>query len=84
MMHLQSCCFTNLNLLLCRSRCRRRRRRRRRRPCLKSLEVAIQKLWRAEIFRMIVPMHGDRMGLGRKQRKSFGCPRTENFCLTVF
>ena len=28
MMHFQSCCFTNLNLLLfCRSRCRRRRRR---------------------------------------------------------
>ena len=28
-MHVQSCCFTNLNLLLfCRSRCRRRRRRR--------------------------------------------------------
>ena len=22
------------------------------------------------------------MGLGRKQRKSFGCPRTEDFCLT--
>ena len=31
-MHVQSCCFTNLNLLLfCRSRCRRRRR------CLSSL-----------------------------------------------
>ena len=30
-MHVQSCCFANLNLLLfCRSRCRRRRRRRRR------------------------------------------------------
>ena len=33
-MHVQSCCFANLNLLLfCRSRCRRRRRRR----CLSSL-----------------------------------------------
>ena len=31
-MHVQSCCFANLNLLLfCRSHCRRRRRRRRRR-----------------------------------------------------
>ena len=28
-MHMQSCCFANLNLLLfCRSRCRQRRRRR--------------------------------------------------------
>ena len=32
-MHVQSCCFANLNLLLfCRSHCRRRRRRRRRSP----------------------------------------------------
>ena len=39
-MHVQSCCFANLNLLLFRrSHCRRRRRRRRRRRCLSSLPV---------------------------------------------
>ena len=41
-MHVQSCCFANLNLFLfCRSRCRRRRRRR----CLNSLLISMQ--WRA-------------------------------------
>ena len=35
-MHVQSCCFVNLNqLLFCRSRCRRRRRGR----CLSSLQI---------------------------------------------
>ena len=42
LMHVQSCCFANLNLLLfcrfcCRRRRRRRHRRRRRRGCLSSL-----------------------------------------------
>ena len=37
-MHVQSCCFANLNLLVfCHSLCRRRRRRRRRPRCLSSL-----------------------------------------------
>ena len=37
-MHVQSCCFASLNLLLfCRSRCRRRRRR----CCLSSLMLTV-------------------------------------------
>ena len=45
-MHVQSCCFANQNLLLfSRSRCRRRRRRRHRTSLLKLPISVIQKFW---------------------------------------
>ena len=55
-MHVQSCCFANLNLLLFgRFRCRRRRhrRRRRRRGCLSSLITVLL----YSMYYRVVPNH---------------------------
>ena len=59
-MHVQSCCFANLNLLLfCRFRCRRRHRRRRRRRrrrrhgCLSSLITVLL----FSLYYRVVPNH---------------------------
>ena len=59
-MHVQSCCFANLNLLLfCRSRCRRRRR------CLSSLL-----LWSENFATMVTWRHTSPLNLTTKGHHS--------------